>query len=75
MCEFCENWKEKETLYQENVYCNLFISNFEHNPVLVVADLRKSCPLWGMCSSKDMKISSVFSINYCPNCGEKLVSD
>ena len=72
MCEFCEKWKEHETLYQENAYCNLLISKVMNIPLLVVENIHKGCPKYADCSVKGRIKSVAFKINYCPNCGERL---
>lgn len=75
MCEFCANWKEQETLYQESTYCDLLISHLGNKPVLMVGNIRKGCSKYVKCSAKEVPINVAFIVNYCPNCGAELQNE
>lgn len=73
-CEYCESRRTVEgKLYGESTYCDLLISQFGNKPVLMVKNVKKGCPKYVMCGAKEIMSSVMFFINYCPNCGEKLV--
>ena len=72
MCQYCDSWFKKDTLYQKNPYGNLLIGNGLDRPVLMVDNIRSSCPQYADCASKDTLLTIVYKINYCPECGRKL---
>lgn len=68
MCKYCENGK---TLYQKSRYGGrLYINTFGKARTLEVE--LKRCPPFADCCMKDIPISVVFLIKYCPECGRKL---
>lgn len=70
MCEFCET--KDRTLYQTGRYCDLYFQRFG-NKTLLESHIKGFCPKYQEdCSSKDLKPSMVFEIDYCPNCGREL---
>lgn len=69
MCNFCEG---KDKL--ESIYCDIGIEKNVpfYGTALVVQNIRKSCPNYSDCCSKDMIIQVDFKIKYCPMCGNKI---
>lgn len=71
MCKYCNSLFE-DVLYQTNTYCNLKTGMFAGKPVLKVDNIHSGCPPFAECSAKNMDVSAVFAIKYCPECGRKL---
>lgn len=72
MCKYCNSLFE-DVLYQTNTYCNLKTGMFAGKPVLKVDNIHSGCPPFAECSAKNMDVSAVFAIKYCPECGRKLI--
>ena len=72
MCEYCESGMNVP--YKISRYLDINISTVDPfvNAALVVTNIRKACPPFARCCDKDMNISVVFGINFCPNCGRDL---
>lgn len=70
MCKYCENSK---ALYQKCRYGDLYLNTFRKSRTLEVK--LKGCPPFADCCMKDIPISVVFLIKYCPECGRKLESE
>lgn len=77
-CKYCQQIKESSQkelrgLYQENLYANVYLGKSLNRPALIVE--RGKCPTYAECGFKNVGITSVFFINYCPNCGADLTKD
>lgn len=70
MCEYCN---KNEKLYYENRYGDLYINTFGNARTLEVK--LKGCPPYAKCCLKDVPISIVYPIKYCPECGRKLCEE
>ena len=66
-CEYCKGGHQ---LYQTNIYTKLYMNHFGLQRTLEIES--RICPPYVDCCMKDIPVRSVFIINYCPNCGEKL---
>lgn len=69
MCEYCEN--KKRTLYQTSHYVDLYLDWFGTKPVLIV--YASKCPPYAKCVARDMNVGITYNINFCPECGAKLL--
>lgn len=69
MCEFCES--NQRILYQSNRYGNIYFDKFGEKTILVVVPT--ICPPHVDCSTKNMNIGISYAIDFCPNCGAKLI--
>lgn len=70
-CEYCKN---EAALYQSNRFCELYLDKGSPLGNLRV-HTKNNCPPYAECSSRGSFRISAFRINYCPNCGRKLVND
>ena len=69
MCKYCDG--NEEAPYMSTRYIDLFMGNsLGDRRALIVRHV--GCPKYVNCTQKEMNISSVFEINYCPNCGADL---
>lgn len=70
MCDFCE----KKSILESN-YCDLKIQYDVplFGETLTAFNLKKGCPPFAECSSRDTNNAVHFKIRFCPMCGKNLV--
>lgn len=73
MCEYCEVKEGKSKSYQTSRYTNLYFERYGKKVVLTAR--WHGCPQFADCSAKDVNIGTTFFVNYCPNCGARLVEN
>ena len=69
-CEYCGG---DRVLYQHTHTTKMFVNRFGMTRTIEVEC--DPCPPYVDCCMKNVLSRSVFIINYCPNCGERLVND
>lgn len=68
MCQYCE--AEHGKLWMETRYTRINFGAFGSMRTLEVTI--NQCPKYALCSSKNMNLKNIFTINFCPACGRDL---